>query len=95
MAVPCGDMAESFDCLRVQKIPFWENVKKKKLTPPILIKIWWCILECTNNVAMQELEFLVSQFFRNHSNKLRQDFDGNSCGVQVKGLREASRHKVD
>ena len=39
VAAPCGDMAESFDCLKARKIPFWENLKKKKLTPPILIKI--------------------------------------------------------
>ena len=29
MAAPCGDMAEYFDFLRVKKIAFSENLKKK------------------------------------------------------------------
>ena len=29
MAAPCGDMGKSFDFLKVQKIAFSENLKKK------------------------------------------------------------------
>ena len=57
-------VTKSFGFLKVQKIAFSENLKKKFLAQAILITIGGYILECTNNIAIQELEFFLSQFLR-------------------------------
>ena len=58
--------------------------EKKILAQAILITIEGYILECTNNIAIQELEFFLSQFLRNLRNKLRAVLSGELGGSQVK-----------
>ena len=80
----CGEVTKSFDFLKVQKIAFSENLKKKFLAQAILITIGGYILECANNIAIQELEFFLSQFLRNHLNKLGRDLSGGADAIEMK-----------
>ena len=84
LAASCGVVTKSFDCLKARKMEFSENLIKKILAQAILITIGGYILECTNNIVIQELEFFLSQFLRNHRNKVRADLSGEVGGSQVK-----------